>query len=62
MPLLGNDHNHEAWPKVVSTDVLRHIRNLKSSVYVVSGQVKGKTLLPLPVGAERVEDALNPEK
>lgn len=57
MPLLGNDRNHEAWPQVVSQDVLRHVHNLKSSVYVVSGQVKGKTLLPLPVGAERVEES-----
>ena len=55
VPLLGNDRNHEAWPQVVSADVLRHVHNLKSSVYVVSGQVRGKTLLPLPVGAEKVE-------
>ena len=59
MPLLSNESNHETWPQVVSTDVMRHVHNLKSSVYVVSGQVKGKTLLPLPVGADRVQEAMD---
>ncbi|XP_013068368.2 dynein beta chain, ciliary [Biomphalaria glabrata] len=62
VPLLSNDRNHEQWPKVVSQDITRHVHNLKSNVYVVSGQAKGKTLLPLPVGAERVEDAGDGEK
>jgi len=52
-PLLTNDSNHEGWPEVVAHDVLRHVQNIKSRVYVVSGQVRGKTLLPLPVGADR---------
>ncbi|KAK6170907.1 hypothetical protein SNE40_019193 [Patella caerulea] len=55
VPLLSNDRNHDHWPKVVSTDVTKHVHSLKSNVFVVSGQAKGKTLLPLPVGAERVE-------
>lgn len=54
-PLLNNEHNHEGWPEVVAHDVLRHVQNIKSRVYVVSGQVRGKTLLPLPVGADRPE-------
>lgn len=41
---------------MVSEDVERHVNHLKSNVYVVSGQAKGKTLLPLPVGAEQVEN------
>ncbi|XP_067673689.1 dynein beta chain, ciliary-like [Haliotis asinina] len=57
VPLLSNERNHDHWPKVVSHDVTRHVHSLKSNVYVVSGQAKGKTLLPLPVGAERVEEA-----
>ncbi|XP_064623162.1 dynein beta chain, ciliary-like [Lineus longissimus] len=56
VPLLSNERNHEQWPHVVSQDVLRHVHNLKSSVYVVAGQVAGKTLLPLPVGSDKVED------
>jgi dynein heavy chain len=56
VPLLSNKRNHENWPAVVSQDVQRHVHNLKSSVFVVAGQVKGKTLLPLPVGAESFTD------
>ncbi|XP_071813348.1 dynein beta chain, ciliary-like isoform X2 [Apostichopus japonicus] len=62
VPLLANPRNHEQWPVVVSQDVLRHVHNLKSSVYVVAGQVKGKTLLPLPVGSEKVQDATEVEE
>ena len=58
VPLLSNDRNHETWPYVVSTDVLRHVNNLKSNVYVVAGQVKGKTLLPLPVGSENINQII----
>ena len=57
VPLLANERNHEQWPQVVSEDVMRHIHHLKSSVYVVSGQVKGKTLLPLPPGTDAADDA-----
>ena len=46
----------------MSKDVKRHVHNLKSSVYVVSGQVKGKTLLPLPVGAEKVDEEVENEE
>ena len=53
MPLLSNNRNHENWPSVVSQDILRHVHQLKNNVYVISGQVKGRTLLPLPVGAEK---------
>ncbi|RDD42081.1 Dynein beta chain, ciliary [Trichoplax sp. H2] len=54
VPILTNSKNHEQWPSVVSQDVLRHVHSLKSNVYVIAGQVKGKTLLPLPVGSERM--------
>ena len=59
VPLLSNERNHDNWPHVVSKDVIRHVHKLKSSVYVVSGQAKGKTLLPLPVGAERVIELID---
>ncbi|CAK8694647.1 unnamed protein product [Clavelina lepadiformis] len=56
VPLLSNDRNHDTWPYVVSGDVLRHVHKLKSNVFVVSGQVKGKTLLPLPPGTDRIPE------
>ncbi|XP_066560773.1 dynein axonemal heavy chain 9 [Amia ocellicauda] len=55
VPILSDDRNHCDWPHVVSQDVKRHIHSLKSSVFVMVGQVRGKTLLPLPAGAEKVE-------
>jgi dynein heavy chain len=48
--MVVNGKNHEQWPQVVSQDVQRQADGLKNNVYVVSGQVKGKTLLPLPGG------------
>uniref|UniRef100_A0A672V7V5 Dynein axonemal heavy chain 17 n=1 Tax=Strigops habroptila TaxID=2489341 RepID=A0A672V7V5_STRHB len=41
---------------LVSQDLIRHVHNLKSTVFKVVGQVKGKTLLPLPAGSEGIED------
>ncbi|KAM6240342.1 dynein axonemal heavy chain 9 isoform 3-T3 [Spheniscus humboldti] len=35
---------------------MRHVHSLKSTVFMVVGQVKGKTLLPLPAGSEGIED------
>jgi dynein heavy chain len=37
------------------------VHNLKSNVYVVAGQVKGKTLLPLPVGTENMTHGIAEE-
>lgn len=55
VPLLSNEKNHESWPAVVSQDVLRHVHQLKNNVFVIAGQVKGRTLLPLPVGSEKIQ-------
>ena len=59
VPLLSNERNHESWPVVVSQDVLRHVHQLKNNVFVIAGQVKGRTLLPLPVGADKIAEAAN---
>lgn len=58
VPLLSNNQNHNGWPAVVSKDLLRHVHDLKSSVYVLTGQVKGRTLLPMPIGAEQFKDMM----
>lgn len=62
VPLLSNQRNHEQWPAVVSQDVLRHVHTLKSNVFVIAGQVRGKTLLPLPAGSEQVSDAVEADE
>ncbi|KFW03432.1 Dynein heavy chain 9, axonemal, partial [Fulmarus glacialis] len=56
VPILTNQKNHQGWPQVVSQDIMRHVHSLKSTVFMVVGQVKGKTLLPLPAGSEGIED------
>ena len=33
---------------------MRHINNLKNKTFVISGQMKGKTQLPIPAGADKV--------
>lgn len=54
MPLLSNPTNHEKWPGVIAKDIQKHVHSLKSTVYQVKGQVNGQTVLPMPVGVERV--------
>uniref|UniRef100_W5L8L0 Dynein axonemal heavy chain 17 n=1 Tax=Astyanax mexicanus TaxID=7994 RepID=W5L8L0_ASTMX len=53
--ILCNTKNHFHWPCVVSEDLMRHAHVLRTSVSVVVGQAKGKTVLPLPPGSERIE-------
>lgn len=36
---------------------MQHVGMLKGDVYVLSGQVKGKTLLPLPAQTESIIQA-----
>nr|CAD7428767.1 unnamed protein product [Timema monikensis] len=57
VPLLSNRGNHKSWPPVVAQDVQKHVHSLKSTVYQVKGQVSGHTVLPMPVGIERVHEA-----
>ncbi|NWY46905.1 DYH9 protein, partial [Sylvia atricapilla] len=56
VPILTNRKNHQGWPRMVSQDIIRHVHSLKSTVFKVVGQVKGKTLLPLPAGSEGFEN------
>lgn len=42
---------------MIGRDVQKHVHSLKSTVYQVKGQVNGQTVLPLPVGIDRVQEA-----
>ncbi|XP_055973719.1 dynein axonemal heavy chain 9 [Sorex fumeus] len=55
IPVLANEKNNLNWPQVVSQDLQRHARSLQSDLLVILEQVKGKTLLPLPAGSEKME-------
>lgn len=39
---------------MIAKDIQKHVHSLKSTVYQVKGQVNGQTVLPMPVGVERV--------
>ncbi|XP_037664377.1 dynein heavy chain 9, axonemal isoform X3 [Choloepus didactylus] len=54
IPILANEKNHLEWPHVVCQDVRRHAHSLQCDLLVILEQVKGKTLLPLPVGSEKM--------
>lgn len=56
VPLLSNPQNHCQWPAVIAKDVHKHVHSLRNTVYQVKGQVNGQTVLPLPVGIERVSE------
>lgn len=56
MPVFNNNSNQTDWPKVISHDVVKHVNTLKNRTHVISGQMKGKTQLPIPAGAEKVSD------
>lgn len=57
VPVLRNTKNHFHRPRVVSEDLMQHAHVLRTSVSVVVGQAKRKTVLPLPPGSERIEQA-----
>uniref|UniRef100_A0A8C6C0I2 Dynein axonemal heavy chain 9 n=1 Tax=Monodon monoceros TaxID=40151 RepID=A0A8C6C0I2_MONMO len=54
IPILANEKNHLDWPHVVCQDVQRHAHSLQCDLSVLLAQAKGKTLLPLPVGSEKM--------
>jgi dynein heavy chain len=57
VPLLSNPTNQKKWPPVIAQDIQKQVHGLKSTVYQVKGQVSGQTVLPMPVGVERVHEA-----
>ena len=59
--MIANDTNRLQWPNVVSQDLTRHLGTLKGEVYTFGGQVKGKTLLPLPHQADLIVKAIDSE-
>ncbi|XP_058532038.1 dynein axonemal heavy chain 9 isoform X2 [Ochotona princeps] len=55
LPILANEKNCLDWPPMVCQDVRRHANTLQSDLLVILEQMKGKTLLALPAGSEKVE-------
>ena len=59
VPVIANQGNQKKWPDVVSSDLLSHVGGLKGDVFKFSGQVKGRTLLPLPPQTNSVVEAVD---
>jgi hypothetical protein len=47
IPILQNPSNNEAWPKVLSQDILRHAMGIKNKVHILNGQMKGLLIFTL---------------
>ncbi|XP_068082615.1 dynein beta chain, ciliary-like [Anabrus simplex] len=58
VPLLSNPGNYMEWPPVIVQDIQKHLHSLKTIVYQVKAQVSGRTVLPMPVGVERINSAV----
>ncbi len=56
VPIFNRANNQNDYLKVISNDLSRHLNNLKNKTYVISGQMKGKTQLPIPIGADKLTD------
>ena len=55
IPVLANEKNHLGWPHMVCQDIRYHAHSLQCDLLVILEHMKGRTLLPLPVGSEKVE-------
>ncbi|XP_008068583.1 dynein heavy chain 17, axonemal [Carlito syrichta] len=56
--LLNQRENMDRWPRVVSEDIVKQVHKLKNEMFVMSGKVKGKTLLPIPEHLGSLDGAL----
>ncbi|XP_054427204.1 dynein axonemal heavy chain 9 isoform X2 [Pteronotus mesoamericanus] len=54
IPILANKKNHLDWPHVVCQDVQQHAHSLQCELMVILEHGRGKTLLPLPAGSEKM--------
>lgn len=48
LPVLGNPMNQIGWSDLVSKDLMDKFHSFLAHTFVTIGQVKGRTLLPLP--------------
>ena len=56
--LLNQSENMSGWPRVVSEDIVKQVHKLKNEMFVMSGKIKGKTLLPIPEHLGRLDGTL----
>jgi len=47
-PVMQNPLNQQGWTDLVAKDLMEKFNTYVAQVYVLMGQIKGKTMLPLP--------------
>ncbi|CAG0893722.1 unnamed protein product [Darwinula stevensoni] len=57
IPLLSNKGNLETWPQPIRDDICNQIQELKGTNRRVTGQTKGRAVLPLPLETEEIDAA-----
>jgi len=48
VPILHNPHNQQGWTELISKDLMEKLNNFVAQIYLTIGQIKGRTMLPLP--------------
>uniref|UniRef100_T1IU37 Dynein beta chain, ciliary n=1 Tax=Strigamia maritima TaxID=126957 RepID=T1IU37_STRMM len=56
-PMLANEENVAKWTSVVANDIMSHVHDMQGTISQVYGEMKGKTILSLPAGIERIREA-----
>ncbi|XP_016158228.1 PREDICTED: dynein heavy chain 17, axonemal isoform X1 [Ficedula albicollis] len=56
-PLLLSQEEGSGWPRIVVEDIVRQTRQLQNKLFVMSGKIQGKPLLPLPEHLVSWDDA-----
>ena len=58
LPILSNPNNTKNWPQFAVDDAIKHVHEMSNKIYVLKGRMKGQILLPMPLGIERVDKAI----
>jgi dynein heavy chain len=61
LPLIINPRNQTAWTELVTKDVTDTLHKMLADIYIVLGQTRGDTYLPLPPNVEN-DDVLSPKE
>ncbi|XP_030817712.1 dynein heavy chain 17, axonemal [Camarhynchus parvulus] len=56
-PLLLSQDEGANWPRIVVEDVVRHTQQLQNKMFMMTGKIQGKPLLPLPEHLVSWEDS-----
>ncbi|XP_071071224.1 dynein axonemal heavy chain 11 [Dasypus novemcinctus] len=55
VPILSNRNNHKSWSCFISQDMERHIEVMKNKMHIFRGKMSGRTLLPIPTIAGKID-------